>query len=144
MLMVMDSAADKALSASQVADVFIPNRDWWERLFSAIDSGNAAQFVESLTPDAQFRFANAPATIGRQNIRIAVSAFFEAIKSSKHRLLEMWNANESVGCEGEVTYTRLDGSVVTIPFANVFKLRGEKIASYHIYIDNSSLFAASG
>lgn len=139
----MNSTAEKSLGAAPVADVFIPNRDWWERLFSTIDSGNAAQFVESLTPDAQFRFANAPVTIGRQDISTAVSAFFGAITSSKHRLLEMWNAHESVGCEGEVTYTRLDGSVVSFPFANVFKLRGEKIASYHIYIDNSSLFAAS-
>jgi ketosteroid isomerase-like protein len=131
------------LGAGPVADLFVPNRDWWERLFSTIDSGNAAQFVESLTPDAQFRFANAPVTIGRQDISAAVTAFFGAIASSKHQLLEIWNAHESVGCEGEVTYTRLDGSVVSFPFANVFKLRGEKIASYHIYIDNSPLFAAT-
>jgi ketosteroid isomerase-like protein len=139
----MNGTADKASSAAPAAEVFIPDRDWWERLFSTIDSGNAAQFVESLTTDAQFRFANAPVTIGRQDIRTAVSAFFGAIKSSKHRLLDMWNAHETVGCEGEVTYTRLDGSVATFPFANVFKLRGGKIASYHIYIDNSSLFATS-
>jgi limonene-1,2-epoxide hydrolase len=41
-----------------------------------------------------------------------------------------------------VIYTRHDGSVVTFPFANVFELRGEKIAAYRIYIDNSSLFAS--
>jgi ketosteroid isomerase-like protein len=139
----MNSTADKSLGARAVADMFVPNRDWWERLFSTIDSGNAAEFVASLTPDAQFRFANAPVVIGRQDISAAVSAFFRAIASSNLRLLEMWNAGESVGCEGEVLYTRLDGSAVSFPFANVFKLRGDKIASYHIYIDNSSLFTVT-
>jgi hypothetical protein len=44
-------------------------------------------------------------------------------------------------CEGLVTYTRLDGSQVIVPFVNVFYLRGDKIARYLIYIDNGPLFA---
>jgi limonene-1,2-epoxide hydrolase len=32
---------------------------------------------------------------------------------------------------------------VTIPFANVFELQGDRIRLYRIYIDNSPLFAAS-
>ena len=44
-------------------------------------------------------------------------------------------------CEGLVTYTRLDGSQVAIPFVNVFYLRGDQIARYLIYIDNGPLFA---
>jgi len=39
-----------------------------------------------------------------------------------------------------VTYTRHDGSVLTVPFANVFEMRGDKIAAYRIYVDNSLLF----
>jgi hypothetical protein len=46
------------------------------------------------------------------------------------------------GCEGVVTYTRHDASVVSFPFANVFQLRGEKVCSYHIYADISPLFTA--
>jgi limonene-1,2-epoxide hydrolase len=41
-----------------------------------------------------------------------------------------------------VTYTRHNGSSLSVPFANVFELKGDKIASYRIYIDNSALFAA--
>ncbi len=43
--------------------------------------------------------------------------------------------------KGSCTYTRLDGSQVTIPFVNVFYLQGDKIARYLIYIDNGPLFA---
>ncbi len=119
----------------------MPDRTWWEQLFSVIDSGDAVGFVTFLTPDAQFRFGNAPAMIGSEAIGGAVAGFFAAIASSRHQLLQTWGMGGSVGCEGEVTYTRHDGSVVTLPFVNLFTLRGDKISSYRIYIDNSTLFA---
>lgn len=122
---------------------FTPDCAWWQRLFVAIDAGDVAAFLELLTPDAQFRFGNAAETIGRQAIGDAVTGFFQGIASSQHRLLETWSVGGRAGCEGEVTYTRHDGSVVTFPFANVFKLRGDKICTYRIYIDNSPLFAAA-
>ena len=43
--------------------------------------------------------------------------------------------------EGLVTYTRLDGSQVKLPFVNVFDLSGDEVARYLIYIDNAPLFA---
>ena len=114
---------------------------WWNRLFSTIDSADARGFVEFLTADARFRFGNAAETVGSAAIAAAVTGFFAAIRSSKHSLRESWGAGATGGCEGEVTYTRHDGSVVTFPFANVFRLRGDKICSYRIYIDISTLFS---
>jgi ketosteroid isomerase-like protein len=95
-----------------------------------------------MTPDAEFRFANAPAVTGRAAIAAAVNAFFASIGASRHEFFGIWHGNGTAGCEGEVTYSRHDGSVIAYPFANVVQLRAEKIASYHIYIDNSTLFAA--
>jgi hypothetical protein len=120
---------------------FVPDREWWERLFATIDS---AGFVQFLTADARFRFGNAAELVGPQAIRAALVGFFAAISSSQHRLHEFWSAERSVGCEGDVRYGRLDGSFVSFPFANIFRLQGRYIASYHIYIDNSTLFAPSG
>jgi ketosteroid isomerase-like protein len=117
-----------------------PDRTWWERVFAVVDAGDANGFIELLTPDAQFRFGNAPVIAGHEAIHAAVAAFFAAIASSRHRLLGTWSGAGTGGCEGEVTYTRHDGSVVSVPFANVFELRADKIAAYRIYIDNSSLF----
>jgi len=131
------------ITADKRAQAFVPDRAWWETLFEAIDSGNAEAFVTFLTPDAHFRFANAPVMIGLQAISAAVAVFFAAIGSSRHRLLDIWSVGGSAGCEGEVTYTRHDGSVVTFPFANVFRLRGNEIAAYRVYIDISALFTIS-
>jgi ketosteroid isomerase-like protein len=124
--------------------LFRPDRGWWEKVFAVIDGGDAAGFVGLLTPDAQFRFGNATPVVGRDAIRAAVAAFFAAIAGSRHRLLDIWNGESTAVCEGEVTYTRHDGSTLRLPFANVFDLRGDKIAAYRIYIDNSPLFGAMG
>lgn len=130
-------------SHAHAAHESLQNPYWWERLFRTIDASDAAGFVDFLTPDAQFRFGNAPMIQGMGEIRDAVAGFFGTIKSSRHRLVDSWGSNESAGCEGEVTYTRHDGSMITFPFANVFQMRGEKIFSYRIYIDVSTLFGAT-
>lgn len=119
-----------------------PGSPAWGQLFAAIDGGDAQAFAAFLAPDGEFRFGNAPPVVGRDAVREAVAGFFGAIRGCSHRLLRAWQSDGSAACEGEVTYTRHDGSQVTLPFANVFVLRGEEIASYRIYIDNAPLFAA--
>jgi ketosteroid isomerase-like protein len=119
-----------------------PDGQAWRDLFAAIDGADAPAFAAFLAPDGEFRFGNAPAVVGREAVQAAVAGFFGAIGGCRHRMLRAWQSPGAVACEGEVTYTRLDGSQVTLPFANVFLLRGGEIASYRIYIDNAPLFAA--
>ena len=132
------------MNGNTAPGAFQPDRVWWERIFAVVDAGDAEGFVNLLTPDAQFRFGNAETLVGSDAIRAAVAAFFAAIGSSRHRLLATWNGPATTVCEGEVTYTRHDGSMVRVAFANVFELRGDKIAGYRIYIDNSPLFGPPG
>ena len=119
----------------------MPNRDWWSSLFATIDGKRTQEFAEFLTHDGEFRFGSQPAVHGQANVAAYVDAFFGMIGGSKHELLRTWDADDSTVCEGLVTYTRLDGSQVTIPFVNVFYLSGDKVARYLIYIDNGPLFA---
>jgi ketosteroid isomerase-like protein len=46
--------------------------------------------------------------------------------------------------EGNVTYTRQDGSQLTLPFADVLETRDGKVSNYRIYIDIAPLFAPAG
>jgi ketosteroid isomerase-like protein len=118
------------------------NSDWWQRLFAAIDGKQAHDFATFLTEDGEFRFGNGPAVHGRAAVGAYVEGFFGMIGASKHQLVRAWHDDGTAVCEGMVTYTRLDGSKLTVPFVNVFYLRGDKIARYLIYIDNTPLFAA--
>jgi ketosteroid isomerase-like protein len=141
----MGRIGNRTMNAAAAAEqAFRPDRAWWERVLAVVDAGDAAGFVDLLTPDAQFRFGNAPPIFGSDAIRSVVAGFFAAIASSRHELLEVWSDAATAVCEGLVTYTRHDGSSLTVPFANVFQLKGHKIAGYRIYIDNSALFAEAG
>ena len=117
------------------------DRAWWDGLFNTIDGKDVPGFLAHLTPDAEFRFANNPSAHGHEQIGAVVGGFFGAIGGSRHRFIRSWQDADSAVCEGEVTYTRHDGSTLTVPFVNVFYLRGDKVARYLIFIDNSALFA---
>ncbi len=112
------------------------------RAFEAVDAKDAPRFVTFLTPDAVFRYGNAPPITGLDATREAVAQFFNAVKALRHALLDTWTQGEMVFCKGEVSYTRHDGSAAgPFPFFNVFRMRGDQIAEYLIYVDISPLFA---
>ncbi len=113
-----------------------------QEVFSAVDAKDADAFASHLTPDAIFRYANAPIVTGPDAIRGAVAQFFDAVQALRHELLAVWTQDDMVFCKGEVSYVRHDGSQAgPFPFFNLFKMRGEKIAEYLIYVDISPLFA---
>lgn len=114
-------------------------RAWIDALFSAIDGKDAERFVGFLTEDACFAFGNLPAVAGRGAIRDFVAAFFAGIRALSHRVPDVWQAGDTVICRGEVTYTRHDGSTLTVPFANVMRMAGEQVRDYRIYTDASAL-----
>lgn len=113
--------------------------EWCGKLFESIDAKCARQFVSFLTPDARFRYGSAPVVQGEAAITAALEQFFASVRSLSHRVLELWELPGHLVCRGEVSYQRLDGSCVRLPFCNVFTMRGEKIAGYDIYIDPTPL-----
>lgn len=117
---------------------------WIFDLFASIDRRDSAAFAGFLTEDASFRFGNQQAVRGRGAIGEAVGQFFEQIAALKHRVLNAWDAGDAVIVTGEVTYTRHDGSRLTLPFADVFHMRDSLIREYLIYMDVTPLFASAG
>jgi len=115
--------------------------DWLAGLFSDIDAQDTAGFISCLRPDAVFRFGSAPAVKGSEEISAAVDGFFATIAGLSHDIGKSWSDDDTVVCEGEVTYRRHDGSEITLPFVNVFDMDGDSIGSYKIYIDAAPLYA---
>ncbi len=112
-------------------------------LFKAIDSFDTKSFVSFLDEDANFKFGNMPVVKGGNAIFEFVAGFFQAIKGIEHTNLEIWELEGIRFVNATVTYTRLDGSTLTVNFSNTFKLKGDKIKDYLIFIDNSELFKAA-
>jgi len=43
-------------------------------------------------------------------------------------------------CEGDVTYRRLDGTEITLPFTDVLEYADDLIEHYKVYIDIGPLY----
>jgi ketosteroid isomerase-like protein len=114
---------------------------WLEKLFKTIDAKDAEGFAAFLTEDAVFRFGNAEPARGKKAVHEAVAGFFAGVKSLRHTVRESWSHPEAVVMHGEVTYTRHDGSQLSVPFANVFKLQGSLVREYLIFADASKLWS---
>lgn len=113
---------------------------WIDRLFAAIDRKDTAAFLAFLSPDASFRFGNLDPVHGYPAIAQAVAHFFDALRGLDHRLEDRWLLDDAAIVSGMVTYTRHDGSVLRVPFANVLKLHEGAIRDYRIFADVSALF----
>ena len=113
---------------------------WVEELFRRVDAKDCDGWLGYLAPDARFRFGNAPAVEGRQAIREAVRAFFGAVSGLRHDISDVWRQSDTVISRGAVTYTRLDGSELAVPFATIFEMDGDLIRDYSVYADISQLY----
>ena len=61
----------------------MPDRAWWESLFSTIDGKDLPAFIAYLAPDVEFRFANNPSAFGHEAVGAVVGGFFAAIGGSR-------------------------------------------------------------
>ena len=119
----------------------VEDAGWVRQLFDCVDAMDTEGFLGYLADDAIFRFGSSPAVAGKEAIGETVEGFFATIKGLSHEIVETWLQGETVICQGQVTYTRTDGSEVTIPFVNIWRMQGKLISEYLIYIDVTPLFS---
>jgi limonene-1,2-epoxide hydrolase len=113
------------------------------RVLDSVDAMETEDFLSFFDEEAQFRFGSAQTVTGKAAIREAVDGFFAGIKGLRHEILETWSDAGTVICQGQATYTRTDDSKVTLPFVTIWRMRGELIKEYLIYIDIQPLYSAA-
>ena len=111
-----------------------------KELFLAIDAKDSTAFASFLAPDCRFRFGNLPVVAGAANIEDFVAGFFASLPALCHEVEASWSVPDGVVCHGQVTYTRQDGSTLSVPFANILKLGPAGIDEYLIFADTSQLY----
>jgi ketosteroid isomerase-like protein len=111
------------------------------QMFAGIDSLDPAASQDHVTDDIQFRFANAEPVTGKAALEQGGVGFFATLASIRHEITTLWEPEpDVVVTEMEVTYGRHDGSVLTLPCVNVFRFRGDLIATYSIYMDITPVY----
>jgi ketosteroid isomerase-like protein len=116
----------------------MPTRD---TLFEDIDSMDPDRFAAHLADDVEFRFANADPVVGRDAVRDTWAGFCENIDGVSHTLHAQWDTGDAVVAESDVTYTRKNGSTVTLPVVTIYRPAGPPITDYRIFMDVNPLFA---
>ncbi|WP_207003730.1 nuclear transport factor 2 family protein [Trinickia mobilis] len=105
-----------------------------------IDSMDEQGFAHFLTENCTFVYANSEPVIGRANAAAASQNFLKQLAGIKHHILNVWAFEDVVVSQLSVTYTRKDGSTVTIPAVTIWKLQDMLIDECRIYVDISPLF----
>ena len=111
-------------------------------LFASIDAMDSERFLSFIHEHGTFRFGSAPPVHGHAGIRQAVESFFATFSALRHDLQRIIGGGPEVAVEGEVTYTRHDGSEIALPFANIFGVEDGLISTYHVYIDIAPLYTS--
>jgi limonene-1,2-epoxide hydrolase len=109
-------------------------------LFADIDSMDPDAFARHLADDVRFVFGNSEPVIGRDNVRATWAGFCDGIAGVSHELIEQWNTEPATIVESIVTYTRKDGSTVSLPVATIYRAGDELIDDYRIFMDVAPLF----
>jgi ketosteroid isomerase-like protein len=118
------------------------NRQLARDMFGPADQLDLDGWMKYLAEDVSFRFANAEPLHGRKAVTAAIGPFFESLGGLKHDVVSDWAVGDTVIQDLVVTYTRHDGSTLTVPAANILSVRDEKIGDYRIYVDISQLHTA--
>ena len=110
-----------------------------DNVLRAVDARDVTAFAGHLAPDVVFRFGNAAPVQGVEAVHAAVEQFLAGLQAIAHEVAGAWQSGDVIAAHGRVTYTRLDGSALSVPFALVWHLADGRIREYLIFADLSAL-----
>ncbi len=109
-------------------------------MYRKVDAMDTTGFVDLFTENGSFRWANMPPVVGKQNITAFLNGFFQSIKGISHTDLEYWDVPGTRIATGNVSYTRVNGTLLKVPFSVILKFKGDLINEFLIFIDSSELY----
>jgi limonene-1,2-epoxide hydrolase len=115
--------------------------DQVHRIFATADQLKLDEWIVYFVEDARFQFGNAKPITGHDAIRSTMAQFFSAIKAMHHDFDGMYQQDDVVIAEANVMFTRLDDKVVHIPAVTIFRMQGNLIQDFRLYMDVTPVFA---
>ena len=97
--------------------------------------------AELVTDDVRLQLGNAAVIEGKAKFVEALQAFVASVAGFRHTVTNVWSDLDAVIAELKVHYTSLDGTELTLPCCNVFRLRDGAVADYRVYMDITPVYA---
>ncbi len=111
-------------------------------LFATTDAKDVEANAAYLTDDIELRFGNNEPVVGKAACIAMSKEFFASLSSLRHEIQSVWTVEDDVVItEMTVHYERLDGQRLSLPCANIFRLRDGLVADYRIFMDINPVFA---
>ena len=121
-----------------------PDQDWVAEFFADADRHRVPALVAWFADDIEVRFGNAPAIVGKAAATEAFEQFYSSISGMRHAAEVLVVDGSSAAQFAVVTYTRPDGSAVSLPVASHLRRAGERLLDrLWIFIDMAPLFAGA-
>ncbi|GAX38302.1 EthD domain-containing protein [Nodularia sp. NIES-3585] len=117
--------------------------DMVTRLFARGEAFDSEGFIQFFTETPVYQFGNFAPCFTKATIKQSVDAFFSQVSALYHEIKMMWEVGDVVFVEMDVIYWRKDGSVVTLPCCDIFRLEGDKFSELRIFMDANPLADAS-
>ena len=112
------------------------------RIFAALDSLQPGEFVAFFTEDGQMRTGNEAPLVGRKTIQDVLAQGMKAtFKGLHHEIIGLWEVGDIAIVESNVSYTRIDDTIVTLPATTILYMTDGFVRDYRVYMDIAPAFA---
>ena len=119
------------------------NADLVKRLFSRGEAFDSAGFITFFTDNPVYQFGNFDVCLDKQSIKQSADNFFSQINAVYHEIKMMQEVGDVVFVEMDVTYWRKDGSMISLPCCDIFRVEGDKFSELRIFMDVNPVFDSS-
>jgi limonene-1,2-epoxide hydrolase len=116
------------------------NADLVKQLFSRGEAFDSEGFITFFTDNPVYQFGNFEVCLDKAAIKKSADNFFSQISAVYHDIKMMWEVGDAVFVEMDVTYWRKNGSVITLPCCDIFRVEGEKFSELRIFMDVNPVF----
>jgi hypothetical protein len=104
-------------------------------LFSRGEAFDSDGFIDFFTDTPVYQFGNYEPCLTKADIKKSTDAFFSQVSALYHEIKMLWEIGDVVFVEMDVIYWRKDGSVVTLPCFDIFRVEGDKFSELRIFMD---------
>lgn len=112
-------------------------------LFTHGEAFDAKGFADLFVDAPIYQFGNFPVELTRAGIEKSAANFFSQISAVYHEIKMLWEIGDAVFVEMDVSYWRKDGSLITLPCADIFRFDGDRFAELRIFMDVNPVFDAA-
>jgi predicted ribosomally synthesized peptide with nif11-like leader len=145
---VVQSMMSELMGAAPTSNDKIPtkekisgtNVDLVKRLFSRGEAFDSAGFITFFTDNPIYQFGNFEICLDKESIQKSADNFFSQISAVYHEIKVIWEQGDLVFVEMDVLYWRKNGSLISLPCTDIFRVEGDKFSELRIFMDVNPVF----